>query len=155
MTPDAILKRQRLIMTVGVVVSLILPVVAWAMVPMGGVDLSHARAVLSTAIADHGLEVIGIEEGPHRALPVWVDWHPVRLMQQRQPDTDLRLNTASERYRLRGPGTVNFDCELHQRQGEVLWIRLHGTPEAAELIGPLRTDLRRALPWLPVSSPWQ
>ncbi|MDG1484634.1 MAG: hypothetical protein P8R54_33915 [Myxococcota bacterium] len=156
MTPAEILHRQRLIMAVGVVVSLLLPVLAWAMVPVGGVSLADVRQVLSETSTTHGLEVVSLETAPYRALPVWVRWHPVRLLEQRQQiGFTPGLGSDAMHYRLRGPGAVELDCELHSRDGEVLWIRLDGAPEAASLIGPLRRDLRLALPWLPVSSPWK
>ncbi|MFT5684773.1 MAG: hypothetical protein ACI8RZ_005717 [Myxococcota bacterium] len=156
MTSEAILKRQRLIMVVGVVVSLILPVIAWAMVPVGGVSLAEARQVLTQTAATHSLEVILLEDAPHRSLPVWVEWHPVRLLEQhRADDTSAGLGTDAQHYRFRSAESVELDCELHSRNGEVLWIRLDGEPEAATVIGPLRRDLRFALPWLPVSSPWK
>jgi hypothetical protein len=156
MTPAAILHRQRLIMAIGIVVSLLLPVLAWAMVPVGRVSLTDARQVLSEASTAHSLEVVSLEAAPHRDLPVWVRWHPVRLMEQRQQiGFAPGLGGDAMHYRLRGPGAVELDCELHSRGGEVLWIRLDGAPEAASLIGPLRRDLRLALPWLPVSSPWK
>lgn len=156
MTSAAILHRQRLIMAIGVVISLILPVLAWAMVPVGGVSQEEALQVLSEATAAHSLEVISLEPAPYRDLPVWVEWHPARLMEQRQQiGFTPGLGGEALHYRLRGPDAVELDCELHSRDGEVLWIRLDGEPEAARLIGPLRRDLRLALPWLPVSSPWK
>ena len=153
MATDELLRRQRLIMAVGVGISLVLPVVAWAMVPVGGVDLEEGRRVLFEHVRTHGLDVVSVDTAPHRSLPVWVEWHPVRLLEG-EPG-GLSADTSAWHYRFRTAEAVEFDCELHTRDGEVLWIRLDGTEEAAGAITPLRTDLRRALPWLPVSSPWK
>jgi hypothetical protein len=131
-------------------------VLAWAMVPVGGVSLEEARQVLTQTLAAHHLEIRTIQRAPYRELPVWVEWHPLRLLEQRQRvGFSPGLGDEAQRYRLRGPEAVELDCELHSRDGVVLWIRLDGESEAAPIIGPLRRDLRLALPWLPVSSPWQ
>ena len=155
MVPDAILRRQRMIMAAGIILSLVLPVVVWAMVPVGAVSTEHAQQQLTTLVRQHGLMIVSLDrQPPEHRLPFWVDFHPMRVLADRSAPS-LGLNNWTDHYRLRTAETIEFDCELHVRNAEVLWIRLDGEPASAAALTPLRTDLRHALPWLPVSSPWK
>ena len=155
MVSDAILHRQRLIMAAGVALSLVLPVVAWTMVPVGAVSTDHAQQKLTALVREHNLMIVGLDrQPPERRLPIWVAFHPMRLLES-GPSSTLGLNNWTDHYRLRTAESIEFDCELHVRSEEVLWIRMDGEPTAAAAITPLRNDLRHALPWLPVSSPWK
>ena len=140
------------------VVSLALPVVAWAMVPVGGVVPADAYSALVEAAEEHNLRIVGAEPAEVVPLPFWVAWHPVRTMERLQSTDAPTLLSAEDkatRYQLSGADELSFTCELQQRDGQVVWIRLDGVPETARAVKSLRSDLRMAMPWLPVSSPWQ
>lgn len=155
MVSDAIRRRQQLIMAAGIALSLVLPVVVWSMVPVGAVAPEHAQQQLTTLARSHNLMIVSLDrEAPERRLPIWVAYHPMRMLESRSVPA-LGLNSWTDHYRLRASDTLEFDCEVHVRNAEVLWIRLDGEPASSTALTPLRTDLRRALPWLPVSSPWK
>lgn len=155
MATDAILQRQRLIMAAGIALSLVLPVLTWALVPVGAVSPEYAQQQLNALVRAHSLMIVSLDrQPPERRVPIWVAFHPMRLLEDRSTPS-LGLNSWTDHYRLRAPDTIEFDCEVHVRNAEVLWIRLDGEPATAAVLTPLRTDLRHALPWLPVSSPWK
>ena len=59
-------------------------------------------------------------------------------------------------YILHDPETATeIHCELQQRAGQVVWIWLGGPASEARRIKAVRGVLREAMPWLPVSCPWQ
>ncbi len=129
-------------------------VAAWGLVPVGAVPQRQAWEALRDTTKALDLRIGGVEPLPHRPMPLSVALHPMRRKTSAPAPTDIRTGSAS-RYILHDPDDRTVICELHQREGMVVWIWLEGDPGTAPLIKQMQIALRRSLPWMPVSSPWK
>ena len=131
----------------------------WASLPEAAADPAAAAAAIRAAAQQHDLIVSVVEVAPWQRAPIWVEWHPRRLLraaQSRSPQPLLDRAQAAHRYTLLDPETgAEISCELQQRTGHIVWIWLDGPEPEAQRIKSIRSDLREAMPWLPVSCPWQ
>lgn len=131
----------------------------WACLPEAAADPAAAAAAIRAAARQHQLMVAGVEVAPWQRAPIWVEWHPRRLLRAQQTRSQRLLldrEQAAQRYILRDPETAaEINCELQQRSGQIVWIWLDGPESEARRIKAVRGELREAMPWLPVSCPWQ
>lgn len=131
----------------------------WAMLPEASADPRAAFGALRNAADAHGFVISGVEPAPHRAVPGGVAFHPRRLLRRLQAGRDHRLASPGEgasRYTLTDADSgIEISCEMQQREGAVVWVWLDGPAEEARRIKDVRGLLRAAMPWVPVSCPWQ
>jgi hypothetical protein len=131
----------------------------WALLPEARADPKAAFAALRAAAASHDLVIRSVEPVPLRPLPLAVAAHPRRLLRRIGAGRQRLLRDPGEdasRYGLAAIGAeVIITCEMQRREGAVVWVRLEGPDAESARIQSIRGALRMAMPWVPVSSPWQ
>jgi len=128
----------------------------WAALPEGRAVPRDAYAALATAASAHGLSISGVEPAQWRPVPVWVAYHPQRLLRRLRGRRAGPDDEEAVRYTLVDAETrAEVTCEMQRREGAVVWIWLDGPLPEAPRIKAVRADVRAALPWVPVGAPWQ
>ncbi|MEL6343650.1 MAG: hypothetical protein AAFV53_11005 [Myxococcota bacterium] len=134
------------------------PLVSWALIPEAKAPPDDAFAALKTSALEHRLLFSGVESAPMRPLPFWVRYHPLRLWREMSGPPPTHIGTEADgatRYVLVDAEGDQITCEMQRRDGAVVWVWLDGPEEKARQIKAIRGQLRAAMPWVPVSCPWQ
>lgn len=135
------------------------PLSLWALIPEAMAPPQQAFTALKTAAAEQDFLIAAVEPAAMRPPPIWVRYHPRRMWRSfRNPPPTAALTSEAEgatRYLLTHPDGVEITCEMQRREGAVVWVWLDGPSDRAAQIKTLRGQLRAAMPWVPVSCPWQ